>query len=385
LEAILTGISLEEQFRGLVLSLKEMNPTCMACDIANEVQSYENPRRLRRDVLRIKINRILQRGTMKDKTRCGAPRTVRTKQSKKTVKRLLHLTRGQSQRKVVSYLKRNNIKGEKTSVQRVIKELNLKPFKLRKAQKLSRMNKVRRVACAKHLIKKFGARKARSKWQWNRIINTDFSGIFTVEGYYNSKNDVVYAENSSEIPPDLRNASISKYPVGVMFWDGICTQGLIPLDGPINFTQWLRDQRSDNNSKRLYMTGELYAKFLDEEAIPAIAEVVEDLDEFIFQDDQDSKHRTKVAMNVIADHFEERIEPDDGDAKFADVWPIENVWGILKEKTRAQAFDSLNSLVDFISLEWEKITPEQCEAMIDKIPKRLAQMIQLNGNQVYKD
>ncbi|CAF3138914.1 unnamed protein product [Rotaria sp. Silwood2] len=379
-----TSISLEEQFRGLVLSLKEMNPTWMACDIADEVQSYENPPRLRRDALRRKINRILRRGTIKDKPRCGTPRTVRTKQLKKTVKRLLHLTRGQSQRKVVSYLKRNNIKGEKTSVQRVTK-LNLKPFKLRKAQKLSRMKRVRRVACAKQLIKKFGARKARSKWQWNRIINTDFSGIFTIEGYYNSKNDVVYAENSSEISPDLRNASISKYPVGVMFWGAICTKGLIPQDGPINFTQWLRDQRPKNNSKRFYMTGELYAKFLDEEAIPAIAEVVEDQDEFIFQDDQDSKHRTKVAMNVIADHFEERIEPDDGDAKFADVWPIENVWGMLKEKTRAQTFDNLDSLVDFISLEWQKITPEQCEAMIDKIPKRLAQVIQRDGNQVYKD
>ncbi|CAF4655107.1 unnamed protein product [Rotaria sp. Silwood2] len=379
-----TSISLEEQFRGLVLSLKEMNPTWMACDIADEVQSYENPPRLRRDALRRKINRILRRGTIKDKPRCGAPRTVRTKQLKKTVKRLLHLTRGQSQRKVVSYLKRNNIKGEKTSVQRVTK-LNLKPFKLRKAQKLSRMKRVRRVACAKQLIKKFGARKARSKWQWNRIINTDFSGIFTIEGYYNSKNDVVYAENSSEISPDLRNASISKYLVGVMFWGAICTKGLIPQDGPINFTQWLRDQRPKNNSKRFYMTGELYAKFLDEEAIPAIAEVVEDQDEFIFQDDQDSKHRTKVAMNVIADHFEERIEPDDGDAKFADVWPIENVWGMLKEKTRAQTFDNLDSLVDFISLEWQKITPEQCEAMIDKIPKRLAQVIQRDGNQVYKD
>ena len=59
---MLTGISLEEQFRGLVLSLKEMNPTWMACDIANEIQSYENPPRLRRDALRRKINRILQRG-----------------------------------------------------------------------------------------------------------------------------------------------------------------------------------------------------------------------------------------------------------------------------------------------------------------------------------
>jgi hypothetical protein len=52
----------------------------------------------------------------------------------------------------------------------------------------------------------------------------------------------------------------------------------------------------------------------------------------IFQDDQNSKHRTKNAMNLIYDRFEERIETNDGDAKFADIWPIENVWGILKEK-----------------------------------------------------
>lgn len=200
--------SLEERFRGLVLSLKEMNPMWMAPDIADELQSYENPPPLRRDALRRKVNRILQRGTTKDKPRCGAPRSVRTEQTRKTVKRLIHLARGQSQRKVVSDLKRNNIKCERTSVRRIIKELNLKPFKLRKAQKLSTINKERRVACAKQLIKKFGARKTNSKWQWNRIINTDFSGISTMEGFHNSKNDVVYAEDSSEIPDDLRAASI---------------------------------------------------------------------------------------------------------------------------------------------------------------------------------
>ena len=90
------------------------------------------------------------------------------------------------------------------------------------------------------------------------------------------------------------------------------------------------------------MTGELYSRLLDEEVISAIAEVVEDLSEFIFQDDQDSKHRTKVAIEVIHDHFEERTEPDDGDVKFTDVWPIENVWGIMKEKTRGQTFANLD-------------------------------------------
>ena len=67
------------------------------------------------------------------------------------------------------------------------------------------------------------------------------------------------------------------------------------------------------------MTGELYAGCLREEAIPAVIEVVENLDKVIFKDDQDSEHRTKMAMDVIYDLFEERIEPNDRDAKFADV------------------------------------------------------------------
>ncbi|CAF4681983.1 unnamed protein product, partial [Rotaria sp. Silwood2] len=89
--------------------------------------------------------------------------------------------------------------------------------------------------------------------------------------------------------------------------------------GPINFTEWLRGQRQNDTRKRMYMTGELYARFLREEAIPAINEVVQNLDEAIFQDDQGSKHRTQVAMDVVYDLFEERIEPNDGDDKFADV------------------------------------------------------------------
>ncbi|CAF1385316.1 unnamed protein product [Rotaria sordida] len=278
-----------------------MNPTWMASNIADEIQSYENPPSLRRDALRRKINRILQRGTMKDRSRCGAPRTV------------------------VFDLQHTNIQSKRTFVRRAIEELKLKPFKLKKAQKLIASNKQRRVTCAKKLIRKFGARKNGPKWEWNKIVNTDFSGIFTIEGFHNSKNVVIYVEDSSEISANLIEAPMLKHPNGVMFWGGICTKGLIPHDGPINFTEWLRDQRQNDKRKRMYMTGELYARFLREEAIPAINEVVQNLDEVIFQDDQDSKHRTQVAMDVIYDLFEERIEANDGDAKFADAWPIENI------------------------------------------------------------
>ena len=53
------------------------------------------------------------------------------------------------------------------------------------------------------------------------------------------------------------------------------------------------------------------ARFLREKAIPTVHEVVEDLDVAIFQDDQDLKHRTQAAMDVVYDLFEEMIESND--------------------------------------------------------------------------
>ncbi|CAF1239863.1 unnamed protein product [Rotaria sordida] len=182
-----------------------MNPTWMAVNIVDELQSYENPPPLSRDAFTRKRNRILQRGTVKDRPKCGAPITVRTENFK--------------------------------------------------------------------------------KMKWNEIVNTDFSGIFTTEGFHNSKNNVINAEDSSEIPADLREAPMLKYPKGVMFWSGICTRGLILHDGPNNFTQWFQGQHQNDKRKRIYMIGELYARFLREEVIPTINKVVQNLDEVIFQDD----------------------------------------------------------------------------------------------------
>jgi hypothetical protein len=56
----------------------------------------------------------------------------------------------------------------------------------------------------------------------------------------------------------------------------------------------------------------------------------------------------------------------------------------MKEKTRGKTFENLDSLVGFVDSKWRKITLEQCEAMIDNIPKRLANVVQLNGKQVYE-
>ena len=79
-------LSENEQFRCLVLQLKKRNPSWTPAAIANELQSHEIPEKLNRATWRRKINRVLERGTIKDTQGQGAKRTIVTKNLKKLLK-----------------------------------------------------------------------------------------------------------------------------------------------------------------------------------------------------------------------------------------------------------------------------------------------------------
>ena len=122
---------------------------------------------------------------------------------------MIKLKVGTSQRTVNEKLKKKGFKSSLGSVNQTVKELNLKPFKKVTTQDLTHANKLKRVECARKLRTKFGTRKDRN-WKWNFVINTDFSGIFTLKPFYNKKNDVIHAESAQDIPTHLRAAPKQK-------------------------------------------------------------------------------------------------------------------------------------------------------------------------------
>ena len=134
----------------------------------------------------------------------------------------------------------------------------------------------------------------------------------------------------------------------------------------------------------MYLTGNLYAQFLKEKAIPEVKKVFGiSFSDAIWQDDQDKKQRMQIVLDVIKENFSERIETEDGDAKFADCWPIENVWVMLKEKMRGIDFCDEDSLIQCVNKEWKNITLKQCQRMMNKIPERLLKVIKNNGAQIH--
>ncbi|CAF4568840.1 unnamed protein product [Rotaria sp. Silwood2] len=92
---------------------------------------------------------------------------------------------------------------------------------MKKAQKLTNIDKLTRVKCAKRLRKKFGVRKNCNKRKWNRVINCDFSRLFTLQSFHNKKNNAVCAAEGEEFEPDLIHAETDKFQKGILFWGAI--------------------------------------------------------------------------------------------------------------------------------------------------------------------
>lgn len=375
----------KKQFRCFVLHLSKLYPSWKPKDITHFLLESENPPlNTTTKSLRLKILRILKRNQPDDLPRSGAPRTTTTIEYIQAVKEAIRLRRNASIRNVNVKLQTEGYKTSNTSVWRAKHVLNLKWWKRQIVQKLTTEQKHQRVAIAKRLIRKYGFKKDSKNYKWICVLNTDFSGMFTLTAQYNQHNEGVYAESISDIPYELKTKSKEKFPRGVMLWGGISYQGLFPKESPIFVNDWLESTRleGDKSRKKIYFTGERYAKFIRTIIAQTAAKELGDLQNIIFQDDQDRKQRTQVALYAVKHVFIHRIEPKDCAAKLADVWPIENIWGTLKEKLRGREHKDIVQLKNDIKNEWKKIGVSLCQQMIDEIPARLKLVIDQGGNQI---
>ena len=103
----------------------------------------------------------------------------------------------------------------------------------------------------------------------------------------------------------------------------------------------------------------------------------------VWEDDGASIHRTKKSRDKISELFEERIECEDMAAKMDDVWPIENVWGIVAEKlSQRKSIKTLVGLKRAINEIWRGINEETCKRLVYSTPLRLKKVIEKGGNRL---
>ena len=123
---------------------------------------------------------MLTRNSIDDRPRSGRPITISISPFQQQVKTSMRLKRGVSIRNVTMSLNKNGTRCSTQTVYITARKLKLKWFKTRKSQKLTHQNKIERVRCAKRLRLQFCVKRNANNWEWDRVVNTDFSGVFTL-------------------------------------------------------------------------------------------------------------------------------------------------------------------------------------------------------------
>ena len=168
-----------------------------------------------------------------------------------------------------------------------------------------------------------------------------------------------------------------------MLWGGISSKGLVPDAAPLFVDEVLSPWRKGDGKIQKTVNSVVYTDMLETLVKPAADKIFKN---FVFQDDEATIHRTSDVLNTVDGLFKDRINP--GMASMtADLYPIENVWSILKDEVaKQQPLKDVKELKKVIKQAWRKLDRDKplLKKMMASIPERVKAMVQIGGNQVHK-
>ncbi|CAF1544114.1 unnamed protein product, partial [Rotaria sp. Silwood1] len=327
--------------------------------------------------------RTLSRGTLEDRPRVGRPRTVRSIENIEQIKQKhFHQHRNPGQRSTAI-----DLGMALSSVNCAIKiDLKLKPFHKFKSTKMTVNNVKNRIQSAKILLSKYGGRPRSKKFLWNLVVNSDHSGKIGLTVMHNTKNNVVYGiSRESMAYPNFANKTFANWtfangesPVGHWRY----SSGLSPIG------ESYQGILAKMNTARIVikkgtMTSQKYIDLLQEKIMPSIEQLYPN-DDYIYQDDCDSIHRSKIVLDFIKHHIPNRIMTEDQASKLDDVWPIENIWSIIRMNLKKKDYQDLFQVKAEIVKIWKNFDINLCAKMMSSIPKRLQAVIKKKGGRILK-
>jgi hypothetical protein len=93
------------------------------------------------------------------------------------------------------------------------------------------------------------------------------------------------------------------------------------------------------------------------------------------------RHTSASTRRWLLDH---QLHVTDWPAKSPDLNPIENAWGYLVHHVYkdGKQYYSLNDLREAIIREWDGMAQDFIKKLIDSMPKRVAKVVEVNGNAI---
>ncbi len=119
----------------------------------------------------------------------------------------------------------------------------------------------------------------------------------------------------------------------------------------------------------------IYQEIIEHFMVPSADKLYNDAD-FISQHDLAPVHTAKGTKSWFNDHG---VTVLDWPVNSPDLYPIENLWCIVKRKMRDSRPNDVDDLKAAIKATWASITPEQCHRLIDYMPRHIDAVIHAKG------
>lgn len=320
--------------------------------IINEWHEHFPTKSPSKSTMQTLVSKFEATGCVTDAKRTGAPTTIRTEENADLLAAAYTQSPKKSQRRASAELGIS-----RTSVQRIMKEIGLKPYRPRLLHALNEDDFDRRVQFCENFITQFND----DPTFVDKIIWTD-EATFKLNGRINRHNAVYWAD---ENPHEILTKEVNT--PGVTVWGGLTSDGLL---GPFFFDDTV--------------TATSYLNMLEDKVWPIISRRP-NAEEIIFQQDGAPPHFALIVRTWLDQHFPNRWMgrrgPIEWPARSPDLSPPDFfLWGVLKDKVYQHGRpQNINHLKDLIRREWATITPQMCERVTHSVIDRFEDCINANG------
>lgn len=251
----------------------------------------------------------------------------------------------------------------KSHIQRILKELNLRPFKPVFIHKLEAGDPARRLDFCLTIGERIMERSA-----FHKDIFFSDESTFTTNGVVSSQNCRYWAE----VNPNFKIVTNSQKYKKVNVWCGIWSDRIV---GPYFF---------DSN-----LNQESYLEMLETVVLPFLDDInLEKRGKLFFQQDGCPAHNAVAVREWLNKYFPEKwlgtFGPINWPARSPDLTPLDFfLWGYLKQKVYAcDLQDDVDILKNKITEAVQSATPEMIELVYKEFRRRVEKCVEVGGEHV---